>query len=426
MVSECFEGLIERPSGISGYRPTSWCSVCGRTASLQEVKKCATQGCPNLSHVACLGEETEYRCGNTGQLRVKAGINDPVTAYKRDTQNAHPPHSLDITQDAPVLDDLGDLNREELKQIINNLRRDLTSTKSQLNNHGCIKDYLIDRRRTLVEELSTVDTLIATLTFEEKHQRSIACTAKQHNIEAECAAASHDRREENPPPPQARSSQPSSSSDTPNTSSPPPSSSPSHPASSQSTLAETETTTRGDTATYTANDESEAARQQSSQQGTQRGGRQRRQPRRNRGPAPRETPPHQRSQQQVSSSRQQQDRCQQCRRHGHTQDQCPRKACEYCQGRFHSSQNCRVKIADERQQELIQAVRQANQETLSALRGVTWNLRHPPAQQRVEPTLVAPPGQPVPRSPWPLTPHPLPFQYGAAPRHFPATLHAYQ
>ena len=422
MVSECFKSLIERPSGISGYRPASWCAVCGRTVSAQTVKPCISQGCPNLSHVECLGEETEYKCGNTGQLRANAGISDPVSPCRQITPSAPPtPSPTDPTEEESD-DDLDALQKQELKKVVKNLRRDLTSTQSLLNNYRCVKDYLIGRRRTLVDELSTVDTLLATLTFEEKQQRSVACTARPHNIEAECEAVTRAARARSPP-----HSQPSRSSSPPPP--PPPSPpSPAHPASAQQTsVEETESaTTGGDTTDSTAHDESAAERQLSSQQGTQEGRGQRPQPRRKKKPAARGTAPRQ----EASSTRQQQTRCLQCWRHGHTQDQCPRKPCEYCQGRYHSSQNCRVRIADEKQQELAQAVRQTSQDTISLLRGVAWQLQQPNAQQRVGPLgrpLVPPQGLPAHQYPWQLPPHPaFAFQHGAPQQHFPAMLHAYQ
>ena len=417
MVSECFESLIERPSGISGYRPASWCAVCGRTVSSQAVKRCNTQGCPNLSHAVCLGEETEYRCGNTGQLRVNAGINDPVSPCV--TLPAHP---TTPPTDEESEDDLDDLRREELKQLVKNLRRDLTSTKKQLNNHKNIQKYLVDRRRALVEELNTVDTLLATLTFEESQQRSVACSARPHNIIGECEAVTR-------PPSEDSSTQHSRSSTPTRLSSPPPS--PSPPASTQHTLPEESESSppREDTTDSAANNESGTERQHSSQQSSQGASGQRRLPKKKKRPASRgntSQPGHQPRQEAVGP-RLQQARCPHCRRHGHTQEQCPRKTCDYCQGRSHSSLHCRVRIADERQKELVQAVRQTSQETLLALRGVAWQLQQPAAQQRVGPTLVAPPGPLASRSAWPLTQHPAPaIQYGAAPQHFPAMLHSYQ
>lgn len=419
MVSKCFESLIERPSGISGYRPSSWCAVCGRTASSQAVKKCTTQECPNLSHVACLGEEDEYRCGNTGQLRVNAGINDPVTSCSRGTLPAHPapPHTeLDSTVEESE-DDLDTITARELKQLVRNLRRELNSTKTQLNNFRCVKDYLLDKRRKLVDELNTVDTLLATLTFEEKQQRSVACTARPHNIAAESEAATRAPREDSPAPQTPRSPTPS------RLSSPPPSPSPS--STPHTVTEETESApSRGDT-----DNERGVERQQNPQQGSQGASGQRQHVKRKKKPAVRRQSSQsgQQPRQETTGPRLQQDRCFHCRRQGHTQDQCPRKPCDYCQGRYHSSQQCRVKIADDRQRELVQAVRQSSQETLIALRGVAWQLQQPAAQQRVGPILVPPTGTPVPRSSWPLNLNPQPaYQHGATQQHFPTMLHAYQ
>ena len=112
MVSECFESPIERPSGISGYRPGSWCSVCGRTETLAGVKQCTKEGCTNVCHLHCLGAETDFRCGNTGQLRALLGISDPVTPYTSNTQvPSDPPAPRDPVEEEPE-DDLCDLQKE--------------------------------------------------------------------------------------------------------------------------------------------------------------------------------------------------------------------------------------------------------------------------------------------------------------------------
>ena len=112
--------------------------------------------------------------------------------------------------------------------------------------------------------------------------------------------------------------------------------------------------------------------------------------------------------------RRQQTKCPKCKRFGHTRDMCPREAsCDYCQGRFHSSSTSRTKLADQRQQELVQAVRQSGQETLLALKSLASHLHQPLSGQAPRPTLAAPPGLPVPQAPWPV---PLPAQhalYGA-------------
>lgn len=114
--------------------------------------------------------------------------------------------------------------------------------------------------------------------------------------------------------------------------------------------------------------------------------------------------------------RQKRNKCLQCNRWGHSQDQCQVQLCSYCQGRFHSSQNCRAKIADQRQQELVHAVRQSSQETLLALRGVVWQL-NPPANHLGlgGSPLAAPYGTPHPQPLWPVTSQGHAVRYRAPP-----------
>ncbi|KAG0723405.1 hypothetical protein GWK47_042786 [Chionoecetes opilio] len=93
-----------------------------------------------------------------------------------------PAHSTDPAEEEPE-DDLNDLRKEELVQLVINLRRDLTSTKSNLNNYRSVTEDLADKRRVLVEALSIVDTLLATHASEEKQQRAVACTARSDRID---------------------------------------------------------------------------------------------------------------------------------------------------------------------------------------------------------------------------------------------------
>ncbi|MPC75434.1 hypothetical protein E2C01_069821 [Portunus trituberculatus] len=122
--------------------------------------------------------------------------------------------------------------------------------------------------------------------------------------------------------------------------------------------------------------------------------------------------------QQLHSRQQHQARkCPQCKRWAHTRDQCPRKGCDYCHGRLHSSQNCKTRLADQRQQELVLAVRESNQETLNALKTVAWQLQQPHSHtaRTAGPALAQ--GTPIPQHPWFFSPPPHAFHYGAAPQH---------
>lgn len=185
MISECLWRSIERPSGLSGYRPAFWCAVCGRKASPQAEKHCVTEGCPNICHDRCLGEDTEFKCSNTGQLRVRLGIDDPVTFHTQNTQEAPTLSNLHELVEEEGEDDLAALRKEELVCLVKNLRRDLASTKCHLTNYRYIISGLADKRNALVEALSIVDTLLATYSSEDKQQRSVACTAKPHKLERE-------------------------------------------------------------------------------------------------------------------------------------------------------------------------------------------------------------------------------------------------
>ena len=339
---------------------------------------------------------------HTGQLRVNAGINDPVTAYRRLSLPV-PPHPTNSTEQEPE-DDLDHDARpkDELIQMVKNLRRDLASTKCQVSNYRSVTDYLVEKRRVLVETLEIVDTLLATCAIGGVQQRSIASTARPHKIAEACEAVTIVSRESSPSPPsQSLRSHSQSRSPSPQrlpflfiTAPLPPSSQ--HMSAEESATSPTS----GDITDSSANEEGETDRQHSPQQGTQGASGKRRRPRRKKRATPRveTTQSRQETRREVTSARQQQARCLQCRRHGHTQDQCTRKACDYCQGRFHTSLNCRVKIADERQQELVQAVRQTSQDTLSALRGVAWQLHQPfTAESGTNPVTPPPTTPPHPR-----------------------------
>ncbi|XP_050685802.1 putative uncharacterized protein DDB_G0290521 [Eriocheir sinensis] len=79
---------------------------------------------------------------------------------------------------------------------------------------------------------------------------------------------------------------------------------------------------------------------------------------------------------------------------------------------FHTTLNPHVRLADRRQQELIQAVRQSNQETLFALRSVAWNPQ--PHHSSVQRQLIGPPQLPVYPPYLQVLPPTHPAHHGAA------------
>ena len=65
------------------------------------------------------------KCGNTGQLRVNPGINDPVSSCSRAPLSAHPvpcTMNLESIEDEPK-DDLDTLQVKVLKHLVKSLRR---------------------------------------------------------------------------------------------------------------------------------------------------------------------------------------------------------------------------------------------------------------------------------------------------------------
>lgn len=481
MVLECYECRIERPKGLCGYRPSYWCTVCGRKASPTTDQQCTTEACPNLCHVHCLGDATEYRCGDTGQLRALAGITDPVTFFVENSQEptaSLPSSSLPPTPSADLVeeqqeDGLDNLTKEELIQQLRKVRSELATTKGQLTNYRAITAGLAEKRCVLVEAISIVDTILATHASEDLQQRSVACSARPHKILSEVVSTVSADTPENtslsPPP-----------TNTPRSSSPDPAPEaaegqgqggsppkrPPPPSSHHSSLESAEE--RGEALSFTplpsshhpALVSSEGRGQalsvalptsfsqpgqptpptggirretrtsgNSSTEDRQTGGHQRPLKRKKR-PATRQNAlsereaaplPRQGLEQHYQSRRPQSSSPR------HTPEQRHKKVCEYCRGRFHSALDCRARAADERQQELVQAVKQSGQETLLALRNVAWQLQQPASRQRLaEPRPVTPIVPPASRFPWPLAPHPYGFQYGAAPQYYPAMSQAAQ
>ena len=158
------------------------------------------EGCSNVCHERCLGNAAEYKCGDTGQLRAALGIDDPVIPYTHDTPAAPTPPAFVDTTEEGLEDDLASLPKVELAQLVRSLRNELASAKSHLTNYRFITGDLADKRRVLVEALSIVDTLIATHDYEDLQQRSVACSARPKNIDAEVTPVAPGEINQAPPP----------------------------------------------------------------------------------------------------------------------------------------------------------------------------------------------------------------------------------
>ena len=64
-------------------------------------------------------------------------------------------------------------------------RQELASKSAQLTHYRNVTDNFVDKRSVLVEALSVWDTLLATRASEDIQPRSVACSARPHNMDGE-------------------------------------------------------------------------------------------------------------------------------------------------------------------------------------------------------------------------------------------------
>ena len=376
---------IERPRGLPGYRPKLWCAVCGRAAATDD-KLCEVANCPNICHIQCLADDPVFNCEQTSLLRDVHGIADNVTfhtTHQAQEDNANE-ESINNSDENNEDEDLQHLEKSELIDIVKNLKKELTNSKTRLNNYKACIDKLPEKRNILVEAISIIDTLVATQTnTEELQQRTIAASAypsridedwenhienndevyiwwtsetvgrlRKGNDEEEIPQEQPRRRRQSPArAPRTRRTQWTRQQPTqPPPPPPPPSPPPQH------------------------------TRQSKNKQGYNHSSKQ--QPRRYRPNNWYGYKQHPRSNDefqvrrsgsndefQVRRSDPSKDNCAECRRPGHSANECRKLMnCNYCHKRYHTAENCREKIADQRQQDLINAVRHSTQETLAAVR----------------------------------------------------------
>ena len=351
---QCFfhKTLIDRPPGIPGYRPKLWCSVCGKSASIDADHKCEIADCPNLCHSQCLSEKVTFNCENTEDLRSASGIHVAVTFYIGDS-NANRASEIESTDTEEEEDNLNLLGKEELLSIAKKQRKEITTLKTQLLNYKTIIEDLPKKRSILVEALSIIDTLVATqATIEPVQQRSIASTADPVKID------------------EALGCQNQQSSSTEN--------SIKVARVLQSREKQEQTRETQDQQFRSSKKHSNQQRQQPRQSKQQQqdwrhqNGYQSYQSRTwNRNSFNRKEYPFNRKEQsQYNSNRplyNHRDRCYYCNRFGHTSDNCLRqKQCDYCNKRNHTSENCRIRLADHKQQEFLTTLNQRTAETVNS------------------------------------------------------------
>ena len=197
---------IERPPGLSGYCPALWCAVCGGAASSKRPHcPCIVDACPNVCHITCLDTDAEFNCELTEGLRVKKGViasvifrtEDPPVSQPTAADDCEvigestkppsqyqiaPPRSIEPSRDSEN-EDLDSLSVDDLRILVLTLRKDLYKTKCELSNYENLIRDLPQKRDTLVNALTIVDSLIATSNTQKREKKDISCSAIANRID---------------------------------------------------------------------------------------------------------------------------------------------------------------------------------------------------------------------------------------------------
>ena len=390
---------IERPPGLPGYCPAVWCAVCGSAANAKHAfTHCTVDGCPNVCHQRCLDEQDEFNCELTEAWRVKKGIIISITFRSEEPASTPgtntPTTASNIATEEPdvieveISDDIDDLSPDELKAQLRSLRQEFSKVRSKLSNYECLAFNLPEKRDVLVQALNIVDALIATQTCQGTETRTISCSAipsridhdwdskvgesadarnwwnsgvpkKPKSIRVEETRPSHDQPPVTPPTIQANNQ-------------PVPEQHRQAPAHRQRSDRNQRPSNR--------NHQSFGNQQQRHNQHRPNNNWRSNNYHQNQSDYYEDQPYHYYNE----------ERCNWCKRSDHTTESCPRRvSCDFCGRRYHTESQCREKrsqvLAEERQRQLISALRQQSSDTIAAIRHHTAQFSpfHPPLHHSV-------------------------------------------
>lgn len=330
--------VIERPRGLPGYRPKVWCSVCGKSATEGVDIRCDIANCPNLCHILCLKGKQKFNCEETTELRTTSGIQEAVAFLIADDNTSRIKESSQIDTDLDEQEKLNLLQKEELITIVQNQRSELATIKVQLTHYKSIIDDLPRKRSILVEAISIIDTLVATqASIETVQQRSIASSAIPEKIDEAYKSQIQDSQES------------SKSSGTPR-------------VQENKVVKERNSHFR-----LQQQSKQHSRPQQQQRRYQQREYYQKQQNQNWRGDT--YTNNYNKSNNHSSYNNRHQDRrerCSTCHRSGHSTENClSQQYCDYCNKRYHTRESCRLRIADQRQQDFLQTLNQKTTETVN-------------------------------------------------------------
>ena len=175
--------LIARPSGLPGYSPQSYCSVCGKTTTNKPHSTCSSPNCPNSAHNSCLGGLTDFNCGQVGVLRAAQGITSPVL-YTEEALQYLPQDSTLTTNTSDTDDDLLELPPAELIDIIQKLRAELSKKNKILRFYNRVSTNISEARDAVENVLDFIDNIAANhASLEEVEVRTIASSARPDRVD---------------------------------------------------------------------------------------------------------------------------------------------------------------------------------------------------------------------------------------------------
>ena len=163
----------------NGQCPAIWCSVCGYACRNQPAaKKCENERCVNYCHVSCMTPDAQqFDCAETEQLRLRAGINEPIIYIEEE---------IETNPDLDIDDELDRMSKEQLVENVRKLRSELSSKNSLLSNFNTLTEDLASKRDAVITVLNLIDNVQAIKTSAQTlSTRTIACSAVPEKIDSE-------------------------------------------------------------------------------------------------------------------------------------------------------------------------------------------------------------------------------------------------
>lgn len=172
---------IQRPTGLPGYTPSTWCCVCGKTVKKNNPStfySCnTTTTCINYCHKECLGEREIFKCDLVEELRRENNSTQPVTYSLPPSDNTIPEDVTQIAEHQHTESvDLTHKSKEQLIEDVKRLTLKLDKLEPSHKKLELIIKEVTKRREEVVNVLSWIDQLTAAANTVIQAITSEACT----------------------------------------------------------------------------------------------------------------------------------------------------------------------------------------------------------------------------------------------------------